>query len=576
MRASVSGGFRFTDSNTRSPQDLYTHQWGPRVGFAYQLFPKTVIRSAYGIFWLPGAIMETTGDSRAPAFSINTPMVTSVDGNLTPFNTLDNPYPLPDGITNPPGASQGLLTLLGQDAAANRRYYHSGYTQQWNFDIQQDLGRSMLLEVTYSGSAGVGLPAGWATQINQIPDQYLSLGSALLQQIPNPFFGLVSTGNLAQKTIPRGQLLRPFPQFQSLFGEADAVGHSSFHSFAAQFKKRFAHGLVGVSYTVSKALGNTETRSDFLDGVTTNADGFEDIYNRRLNRSLMAYDVPQRIVVNYSLELPFGKGQRFLNQGGILNRVAGGWEVNGIYTAQSGIPVALINQTNTVGNYSNVTDVYGTANANTRPNNNGTSARLDGAPRPGMLRLARARCGANRRPAETARSVPMPATDTNVMVPSRGLPSRPLIAGPSAWIGADMRGREAEWSYRLAPPQVAEIDAAAAAVRARGLDIAEISRADFPLPTLGPVLDRLRADNGQTLNELCARLDMTRQAVSKHLAILEEANLVATVWRGRQKLHYLNPVPIHEIGERWIGKFERGRLQALSDMKKALEEGTGE
>src|ERR1700675_4045486 len=85
------------------------------------------------------------------------------------------------------------------------------------------------------------------------------------------------------------------------------------------------------------------------------------------------------------------------------------------------------------------------------------------------------------------------------------------------------------------------------------------------------LLDRLRADNGQTLNELCARLDMTRQAVSKHLGILEEANLVATVKRGREKLHYLNPVPIHDIGERWIGKFERSRLQALSDMKQALE-----
>ncbi len=85
------------------------------------------------------------------------------------------------------------------------------------------------------------------------------------------------------------------------------------------------------------------------------------------------------------------------------------------------------------------------------------------------------------------------------------------------------------------------------------------------------LLDRLRAENGQTLNDLCARLSMTRQAVSKHLGILEEANLVATVRRGREKLHYLNPVPIHEIGERWIGKFERGRLQALSDMKQALE-----
>jgi DNA-binding transcriptional ArsR family regulator len=85
------------------------------------------------------------------------------------------------------------------------------------------------------------------------------------------------------------------------------------------------------------------------------------------------------------------------------------------------------------------------------------------------------------------------------------------------------------------------------------------------------LLDRLRADNGQTLNELCTYLEMTRQAVSKHLGILEEANLVVTVKQGREKLHYLNPVPIHEIAERWIGKFERHRLQALSEMKRALE-----
>jgi DNA-binding transcriptional ArsR family regulator len=85
------------------------------------------------------------------------------------------------------------------------------------------------------------------------------------------------------------------------------------------------------------------------------------------------------------------------------------------------------------------------------------------------------------------------------------------------------------------------------------------------------LLDRLRADNGQTLSELCARLAMTRQAVSKHLGILEEANLVATIKRGREKLHYLNPVPIHEIAERWIEKFERHRLQALSELKKGLE-----
>jgi DNA-binding transcriptional ArsR family regulator len=87
------------------------------------------------------------------------------------------------------------------------------------------------------------------------------------------------------------------------------------------------------------------------------------------------------------------------------------------------------------------------------------------------------------------------------------------------------------------------------------------------------LLDRLFADNGQTLGGLCERLDMTRQAVSKHLAILEEANLVATVRRGREKLHYLNPVAINEIAERWIGKFERHRLTALSDLKRKLESG---
>jgi DNA-binding transcriptional ArsR family regulator len=90
-------------------------------------------------------------------------------------------------------------------------------------------------------------------------------------------------------------------------------------------------------------------------------------------------------------------------------------------------------------------------------------------------------------------------------------------------------------------------------------------------PSRRQLLDRLFVRNGQTLNDLCSGLDMTRQAVTKHLIILEEANLVAVQWRGREKLHYLNPVPIFEIADRWIGKFERGHLRALNDLKKNLE-----
>jgi DNA-binding transcriptional ArsR family regulator len=85
------------------------------------------------------------------------------------------------------------------------------------------------------------------------------------------------------------------------------------------------------------------------------------------------------------------------------------------------------------------------------------------------------------------------------------------------------------------------------------------------------LLDRLRANNGQTLGQLCEHLDMTRQAVTKHLKLLEDANLVVTMRRGREKLHYLNPVPIHEIADRWIGPFERGRLRVLAELKKQLE-----
>ena len=91
-------------------------------------------------------------------------------------------------------------------------------------------------------------------------------------------------------------------------------------------------------------------------------------------------------------------------------------------------------------------------------------------------------------------------------------------------------------------------------------------------PSRRKLLDELHANNGQTLSQLCEHLEMTRQAVTKHLVLLEEANLVATVWRGREKLHFLNPVPLHEISERWIAKYERHRLQALSDLKRGLEQ----
>jgi len=102
------------------------------------------------------------------------------------------------------------------------------------------------------------------------------------------------------------------------------------------------------------------------------------------------------------------------------------------------------------------------------------------------------------------------------------------------------------------------------------LDIDKVFKA-LADPTRRRLLDLLHRENGQPLSALCVDMDMTRQAVTQHLQLLEEANLVVTVWHGREKLHYLNPVPLHEIHERWIGKFERSRLGALRDLKKKLE-----
>lgn len=363
----LQGGYRFADEKTRSPYDLFRRQISPRFGFAYQALDRTVIRGGYAIFWLPAAITEVTGDVRAPAWAIGTGMLGSIDGGLTPYHTLDDPFP--NGILTPPGNSQGLNTLVGQGGAANLREFRTGYMQQWNFDIQRELGHNMIVEVAYAGSKGTGLPAQYGSQLNQLPDALLSLGTGLQQLVPNPFFGFVPTGTLAQPTVQRGQLLRPYPQFTSLTLEGYPIGHSVYHSFQMQFNKRFSTSLIGVAYTVSKGIGNTESRSDWLEGGAQNASmRFLNNNNRALDRGLNLFDSPQRLVVSYSIDLPFGPGQRWLKNLGPVGRVVSGWQVSGVYTAQSGTPLGLEAITNLTGSFG----------GGSRPNNNGTSAKLTG------------------------------------------------------------------------------------------------------------------------------------------------------------------------------------------------------
>src|SRR5262249_24072285 len=145
-------------------------------------------------------------------FSVTSTLLNSADGGLTPATLLSNSWA--NGVPQPTGSSLGLLTLLGQNVRGDPRWVRIGYLQQWNLSVQHELPGHLLAEATYVGSRGVKIPATF--QLNQLPDQYLALGQRLLDQLPNPFYGLVSTGTLGQPTVTRGQLLRPYPQFTAV------------------------------------------------------------------------------------------------------------------------------------------------------------------------------------------------------------------------------------------------------------------------------------------------------------------------------------------------------------------------
>ncbi len=361
----LKGGLRFTDSSTRTSEDLYMKQWAPRFGFAYQLRPRTVVRGGYGIFWLPNDLITVNSAWRVPQVSVTTNVVSSIDNGITPKDTLSNPFP--GGILDPPGSAAGLNTLLGQNITVDMRDNRAGYMQQWNFNIQQEIGSGLAVDIAYAGSKGNSLPGNLA--MNELPTEYLKLGSALNDQVPNPFFGYVTAGTLAQPTVSRGQLLRPYPQFGNITQHGAPVASSIYHSMQLKVTKRFSSSLLSAAYTLSKGIGDAESWSGgWLEPNGLGNTNYMTFYNRKLDRSINAFDAPQRLVIGYNLDVPFGRGKRWLSSGGPATWAATGWEVNGIYTLQSGTPLFFSTATN-------LTNSFG---GGSRPNNNGKSGKLSG------------------------------------------------------------------------------------------------------------------------------------------------------------------------------------------------------
>ncbi|MBL8219456.1 MAG: carboxypeptidase regulatory-like domain-containing protein [Bryobacterales bacterium] len=324
----VRGGLTYIaqGGNPRTYWKGERNNFMPRLGIAYQLDAKTVIRTGYGLFFDTLGVNKT--DSIATGFSQTTPIQASLDSGITYVANTANPFP--NGLIEPAGASGGLSTNLGQAISYFEQRRKQGYTQRWSFGLQRELPGQWLAEATYVGSRGARL--GINQNINNTPAEYLSRTGVRDQNTinflgansRNPFLGL---NPIYGQNISRANRLRPYPHFGNITVNVP-TGYSWYHSLQMRAERRFAKGYtLMLAYTWSKSMEATE----FLNSVDT-----------RPYESISALDRPHRIVVSGIWELPFGKGRHWGSKlPAALEFFAGGWQLNGIMQRQSGPPLGF-------------------------------------------------------------------------------------------------------------------------------------------------------------------------------------------------------------------------------------------
>ena len=354
----LKGGFALVNTQAHPARGLRPevyHLFSPRVGLNYSVDKNTVIRSAFGVFYIPSdAIFEESPFQNAVNFYDNA-MITSQDAGVTPSAVLSNPYP--GGLVLPPGRSgdfqqillgQNFSAIAGASPSAISTNWKPAYYLNWNLAIQHNFPGGINLEAAYAASRGVHLPINSdnGVNINQLPDSDLALGNQLLSEVQNPFYGLITSGPLSTQTIEYGQLLRPFPTYQNLVLGADYIGSSDYNALQVKGQKRFGQlGSVLASYTFSKLMTNTETSTDWLEGSVGGALGqiYQDFNNMRGEWSLGMFDVHQSMTGSYVYPLPFGRGQALLaNTPAAVNKLIEGWNFEGILTLQRGFPLNIV------------------------------------------------------------------------------------------------------------------------------------------------------------------------------------------------------------------------------------------
>lgn len=320
----LTGLLKWIGKGNGNQQASTLHDFGPRFGLAYQLTSRFVLRGGYGLYYLPRNV-QGNGDGAVEAFRTTT-MLATIDG-VTPANRLSNPYP--QGIL-PTLNDRDPLANTGSTVGAPEHAYSSPYAQTWSFGVQSELPGKMVVDIHYWGNKSTHLLETW--NINQLPDQYLSLGSHLNDQVANPFYGLLTSGTLTTSAISRRQSLLPFPQYAGDGGVTRVfvpAGNSTYEAGTIQLERRLSSSLTFLtSYTRSKAIDDVRTPLD--------------TYNRRLEKSLSTFDAPNQFIFSGVYALPVGRARGVgKNWNRFENALLGDWDLSGIVRIQSGQPVAI-------------------------------------------------------------------------------------------------------------------------------------------------------------------------------------------------------------------------------------------
>jgi hypothetical protein len=325
----VLGGLGFADDSNRGFYVADKNNWQPRLGMAYSIDDKTVLRAGYAVYSVPAVIWSV----RQSGFSQDTNIVPSNDNGLTFVANLANPFP--SGVADPPGASLGPNTFAGRQLDRweyDVESFKNPQAMRWSISVQRELPKQWVVEAAYVGNRSYDIQVELA-DINPVPRSYLSTSPSrdqttinyLTTNVTNPFRGLLPGTSLNGNTVQRQQLLRPYPHLANIQSYAHD-GTSDYNSLQGRVEKRFTSGYtVLLSYTWSK----------FTERVSQ-LNSTDSEYEERLANA----DMPHRLVVSGIYELPFGRGRKWGSDWNrALDAIAGGWSIQAIYQAQSGRPV---------------------------------------------------------------------------------------------------------------------------------------------------------------------------------------------------------------------------------------------